>query len=288
LRISDSWKQIFDILAGLTIHAMISREFTEEDIAYLPALEPEGWGDIRPRFSYFLKSDCCKPIKIEENGRPVAVGAAIFHADTVWLACIITHGEHRNKGLGSAITRSLIESVDRNRYPTIYLDATEFGYPVYLKQGFEVEGQYAHLKREGAIPPLSHSTHIQPFTEFFREAAYALDRLVSGEDRRGVMAEFLTDAFVFIGSNGDLQGVYLPTWSDGPIIASTDVAGFALMQIRTMARPVAILPLGNTEGVKYLHEHGYVMYKTSRRMILGPGRIWQPERLYNRISGALG
>lgn len=267
---------------------MISQEFTEEDIAYLPALEPEGWGDIRPRFAYFLKSDCCKPIKIEEDGRPVAVGAAIFHADTAWLACIITHGEYRNKGLGSAITRSLIERIDRNRHATIYLDATEFGYPVYLKQGFEVEGQYAHLKRERDTPSLPQSTHIQPFNEHFREAAYALDRLVSGEDRRGVMGEFLTDAFVFIGSNGDLQGVYLPTWSDAPIIASTDVAGFALMQVRASARPVAILPLGNTEGLNYLQEHGYSMYKTSRRMILGPRRIWHPERLYNRISGALG
>jgi len=267
---------------------MICQEFTQEDIAYLPTLEPEGWGDIRPRFAYFLQSDCCKPIKIEEDGQPVAVGAAIFHADTVWLACIITHGEHRNKGLGSAITRSLIESVDRNRYQTIYLDATEFGYPVYLKQGFEVEGQYAHLKREGIPSPTLHSSHIQPFTEHLRDAAYALDRLVSGEDRRGVMAGFLADALVYLGRNGDLQGVYLPTWSDGPIIAATDDAGFALMQVRIATRPVAILPVGNTAGLKHLQENGYNMYKTSRRMILGPHRIWHPERLYNRISGALG
>ena len=267
---------------------MICQEFTEEDIAYLPALEPEGWGDIRPRFSYFLKSECCKPIKIVENGRPVAVGTSIFHNDTVWLACIITHSEHRNKGMGGAITRHLIENVDRNRYPTIYLDATEFGYPVYLKQGFQVEGQYAHLKREEAVPGPPRSSNIQPFTEHFREAAYALDRMVSGEDRRGVMAEFLTDAFIYIGLNGGLEGIYLPTWSDGPIIAATDEAGFALIYLRSATRPVAILPVGNTAALKYLNEIGYNMYRTSRRMILGPRRVWQPERLYNRISGALG
>lgn len=267
---------------------MICQEFTEEDIAYLPALEPEGWGDIRPRFDYFLRSDCCKPVKIEEDGRPVAVGASIFHGDTVWLACIITHAEHRNKGLGAAITKHLIEHVDRNRYPTICLDATEFGYPVYLKQGFEVEGQYAHLRREDILPKRQQSTNIQPFTENFRDAAYALDRMVSGEDRRGVMAEFLADALIYVGSNGDLQGVYLPSWSDGPIIAASDEAGFALIHLRAAARPVAILPMGNTAALKYLHEAGYNMYRTSRRMILGPRRVWHPERLYNRISGALG
>ncbi|WP_353719559.1 GNAT family N-acetyltransferase [Dyadobacter sp. 676] len=267
---------------------MICQEFTEDDIAYLPALEPEGWGDIRPRFSYFLKSDYCKPIKIVENGEPVAVGTSIFHADTAWLACIITHGAHRNKGLGTAITRHLIESVDRSRYPTIYLDATEFGYPVYLKQGFRVEGQYAHLKRENIASGSPYSPHIQPFTENFREAAYGIDRMVSGEDRRGVMAEFLADAFVYLDSKGAPEGVYLPTWSDGPIVAATDAAGFALMQLRAVTRPVAILPMDNTAGLEHLREMGYHIYRTSRRMILGPGRIWHPERLYNRISGALG
>lgn len=267
---------------------MISQEFTEEDIAKLPALEPEGWGDIRPRFSYFLKSDCCKPIKIEENSEPVAVGTTIFHADTAWLACIITHAEHRNKGLGSAITRSLIGNVDRSCYPTIYLDATEFGYPVYLKQGFEVEGQYGHFRRDSTFPEPVSSIFIRPFSENFRDAAYAIDRFVSGEDRRGVMAEFLAESFVYVDSAGALQGVYLPTWSDGPIVAANDQAGFALMQLRMATRPVAILPLGNTAGIKFLQENGYTMYKTSRRMVLGPRRTWHPELLYNRISGALG
>lgn len=267
---------------------MICQEFTEEDIAKLPAIEPEGWGDIRPRFQYFLKSECCKPIKIEENGELVAVGTTIFHADTVWLACIITHAGHRNKGLGSAITRNLIGSVDRNHYPTIYLDATEFGYPVYLKQGFEVEGQYAHLRREEHFSKQPQSAHIHPFSEHYREASFALDRMVSGEDRRGVMAEFLTDAFLFIDSHDQLQGVYLPTWSDGPIIAATDSAGSALMHLRAPARPVAILPIDNAAGLKHLQNMGYNMYRTSRRMILGPRRGWHPELLYNRISGALG
>ncbi len=267
---------------------MICQEFTENDIAYLPELEPEGWGDIRPRFQYFLKSDCCKPVKIEENGRPVAVGAAIFHQDTAWFACIITHAGHRNKGLGSAITRHLIESVDKNRYPTIYLDATEFGYPVYLKQGFEIEGQYAHLRRDGPAPGMPHSEYVRPFSENFREAAYAVDQFVSGEDRRGVMAEFLADSLIYVDRQGQLQGVYLPTWSDGPIVAANDTAGLALMHFRIASRPVAILTIDNTAALSFLQLNGYSMYKTSRRMILGPRRTWHPEHLYNRISGALG
>lgn len=267
---------------------MICQEFTEEDIPLLPALEPEGWGDIRPRFDYFLRSECCKPIKIEENGDLAAVGTTIFHADTVWFACIITHPGHRNKGLGSAITRYLIQSADPTLYRTIYLDATEFGYPVYLKQGFEVEGQYAHLKREGDGPAKPESPFIQPFNENFRKAAYALDRFVSGEDRRGVMAEFLADAVMYVDADEQLQGLYLPTWSDGPIIAANDSAGLPLMAYRASEKPVAILPMDNAAGIQFLQENGYQIYRTSRRMFRGERRIWHPEHLYNRISGALG
>lgn len=267
---------------------MIVQNFTEDDIAKLPELEPEGWGDIRPRFRYFLQSDCCKPVKIEEDGRPVAVGTSIFHADTVWFACIITHGDYRKRGLGGAITSALIENVDRSRFKTIYLDATEFGYPVYLKKGFEVEGLYAHLKKENNASETAPSTFIRPFSEHFRAAVFELDQFVSGEDRRRVMAEFLADAHIFVDSEGRLQGVYFPSWSDGPIIAANDNAGFELMRLRALERQTAILPLNNTGGIQFLQENGFAMYRTSRRMRLGPQRVWHPQNLYNRISGALG
>lgn len=264
------------------------QEFTANDIAFLPEMEPEGWGDLRPRFEYFLRSGHCRPIKIEEHGKPVAVGTTISHKNSVWLACIITHPEHRNKGLGSAITRALVNSVDRGQYPTISLDATEFGFPVYLKQGFEVEGQYGHFRREGEFKAVPQPTAVGPFSEEFREAAYALDQLVCGEDRHGVMAEFLNDAHVYVDEAGELKGIYLPSWSDGPVMAVTDEAGFALLQLRMISRPVAILPMGNTSAIQYLQENGYKLYRTSRRMVLGPRLSWHPEYAYNRISGALG
>lgn len=264
------------------------QDFTANDIAFLPEMEPEGWGDLRPRFEYFLRSGHCRPIKIVEQGKPVAVGTTILHKNSAWLACIITHPEHRNKGLGSAITRALVASVDRGQYPTISLDATEFGYPVYLKQGFEVEGQYAHFRREGEHNAARPHPAVRPFSEEFREAAYALDQLVCGEDRRGVMAEFLHDALLYVDGAGELKGIYLPSWSDGPVMAVTDEAGFALMQLRMVSRPVAILPMGNTSAIRFLQENGYQLYRTSRRMVLGPRLSWRPEHAYNRISGALG
>jgi len=126
---------------------MISTEFLPGDLEQLPYLQPADWGDLMPRFRYFIDSPFCKPIKIEEQGQVIAIGASMFHKDTVWLACIVVHPDHRKKGLGATITQDLISDVDSNVYPTIYLDATDFGYPVYKKLGFEVETEYAHYIR---------------------------------------------------------------------------------------------------------------------------------------------
>lgn len=102
------------------------------------------------------------------------------------------------------------------------------------------------------------------------------------------MADFLTDSQVLVDSEGNLQGVYFASWSDGPIIAANNNAGFELMKLRALERQTAILPLDNVAGLHFLQENGFALYRTSRRMRLGPPRVWHPENLYNRISGALG
>src|SRR5689334_22721457 len=107
--------------------------FELQDLEHLPAVQPADWGDLRPRFKYFAETPFCHPIKGSVDGQMVAVGTTIYHADTVWLACIITHPQFRNMGLGKKMTEQLLESIDRDRYTTVYLDATELGFPVYVR-----------------------------------------------------------------------------------------------------------------------------------------------------------
>ncbi|MCF0063472.1 GNAT family N-acetyltransferase [Dyadobacter chenwenxiniae] len=266
---------------------MKSSEFITADLVQLPAMQPADWGNLVPRFEYFIASPHCHPIKISENGELIAIGTSIMHADTVWLACIVVHEGHRKKGLGNAITQDLIANIDRAKYKTIYLDATEYGFPVYAKLGFEEETTYTHMRSTGGAPVTSFSEHIVPYEEHYLNQIYNVDAQVSGEDRSGVISDFIKSALLYV-VDSQVQGFYIPGWGDGPIIAVSEAAGAALIKRRAMDETAAVVPTGNEFAIDCLQGHHFQFYKISRRMVLGEKRAWHATGIYNRISGQLG
>ena len=266
---------------------MKSSAFLPSDLEQLPDLQPVDWGDLVPRFQYFISSPHCHPVKISENGNLVAIGTSIMHADTVWLACIVVHANHRKKGLGKAVTEDLIARIDRTKYKTIYLDATEYGYPVYTKLGFEVETTYSHMRHTGGTPITSFSDHIVPFKDIYLDQIFHVDREISGEDRSGVISDFVQSSLLYV-VDSRVEGFYIPGWGDGPIIAVSEAAGVALIKRRALDETAAVLPTGNTFAIAHLEDLNFQFYRTSRRMVLGEKRIWHPTGIYNRISGQLG
>ncbi len=255
------------------------------DIERITDLQPEGWADIRIAARYFIQSPNCQPIKVTQGNRIIGLGNSLLHTNTAWLAAIIVHRDYRNQGLGLYITQTLVNAV-KNKVETIYLDATEFGYPVYTKLGFEVETEYLHFK--GTTQPSSLiSEFIGPFKPEYSEQVLALDRLVSGEDRHFIINEQIGQALVY-AENKRVSGVFFPTLRDGFIIAANDPAGIALMKLRLKTFDNAIFPKDNQAAHNYIHALGFTFQRSSKRMRLGKERPWQAGRIYNRISGQLG
>lgn len=261
--------------------------FETTDLAFLKDFEPPGWGDLVPRFEYFLASPVCYPLKLVADNKMVAIGTSIMHRNTAWLACIIVHLDYRNKGLGKLITQQLIANIDTKRYETIYLDATDLGYPVYKKLGFELDAEYAHLKTDIAFYEGHTSECVVSFDEKFRSQLYALDQQVSGEGRSVVLDEHIAASKIYL-HKASLQGFYMPTLGDGLIVAHTPYAGIELMKCRLQTQKFAILPLDNAIAIDFLEKQHFYPVRIGRRMFLGKKRTWQPQNLYNRISGQLG
>lgn len=265
---------------------MLAEEFTERDIANLAELQPPDWGDIRPHFEYHIKSSRAHPIKFEIDGKLVAVGTTILHANTAWLAQIIVHSGYRNRSLGTKMTQALLGLINSETHPTVYLIATALGEPVYRKLGFAEEGGQVFMKGvkgqdRVAIPEIV-SYHSQ-----YADRLFAMDADVSGEDRSQRLLEHLDDAMVYV-SNGELLGYYLPGLGEGHIIATNPEAGKALMAYRLQYYDSAVLPLENAIGIQLLEERGFSRTRVAKRMRLGPERSWKPGCMYNRISGQLG
>jgi GNAT superfamily N-acetyltransferase len=257
------------------------------DIPLLEALQPPGWGDIRPNFEYHTQSPICDPLKVVIDDQIAGVGTTIRHTDSAWLAMIIVHPVYRNRGTGKAITKALIGILEEKNYKTIQLDATDLGYPVYLKNGFEVQAEYMHFKCENYNRDQPVSPFIVPFHEQYRKDILELDKAISGEGRAATLELYISTTFLYI-ENNNVQGFYIPSLYDGVIMADNDKAGIALMKLRLKTKQMASVPVDNKVAIDFLRSHSFEYVRTSRRMIRGERKEWKPEGLFNRISGALG
>ncbi len=266
--------------------AMI-KEMQHMDRDALTSLQPFDWSDIIPHFQFYLNSPFCRPMCLRIDKKILAIGALIYHRDTVWLAHIITHPQHRNQGLGSQMTSGLIDQINRKKYPTIYLIATDLGYPVYKKLGFVVEGLYNHLDgKKTAISPILQN-EVKAVRENETAALLLFDKHITGEDRADILQPHVQHALVF-HSNNQITGTYFPTFGEGFISALNHEAGQKLMEARLQHKDEAVLPVENETGLQLLLKHDFSITKTSRRMRLGKERIWQPKRMFNRVSGQIG
>ncbi len=257
------------------------------DLPQLSQLQPPDWDNITPHFQGYLQTPFCHPFKIVIGPQLVAIGTAIFHKETVWLAHIITHPEYRNQGLGQKITQGLVNFAFSNHFATILLIATKMGEPVYQKIGFKTTDTYAFYQRAPS-PPLEFShPNLFAFEAKYTPAVLQLDQTISGEDRSMHLRMYFQGARVFIKQK-QVQGFYLPMLGDGLIVADQKEAGLALMHYRLNSRHHAVLPVINQAGNDFLLKQNFVHCRTAKRMYLGKPISWKPEKLYNRVSGRIG
>jgi GNAT superfamily N-acetyltransferase len=268
-----------------TTHTEIE-SFTSYDLDAVAALQPDGWPDIFPSIEYYCKSDFCFPLKATLAGKIVGIGTAIIHGCTAWLAHIIVSPNHRNAGIGSDITKALINLSHINSCRSLQLIATTLGEPVYKKFGFEVDTKYLFFDN-GISLPAQASPEISAFQKPHEEALLTLDRLVSGEERKKLLREHLNNTLVFV-ENNILKGFYMPTLGEGLIIADSPAAGLALMKLRMASTKKFCIPMLNENALNFLNQHGFTEYRRGSRMILGEKVIWDGSKIYSRIGGNLG
>ena len=267
---------------------MIIKPLQHSDIALLNEIQPPDWDDISPHIKYYINSPYCESIKIISGNKICGIGTTLKHKDTVWLAHIIVHPEFRNRGIGKRITDALVKSVDRRKYKTIYLIATELGYPVYLKSGFEIETEYADFDILHGIPPdYEISSSIIPFNENHRSEILKLDKFVTGESRENRLNEHIQNSFVFL-SEGKVCGAYFPKLGEGLIIAYEEEAGIELIKLRLKKMKNAFFPIDNKAAFEFYSSGNFKFDKYSKRMRLGKEKKLHLENMYNRVSGQIG
>ncbi len=262
------------------------QSFTADHLSQLKEIQPEGWQPIAPVFQFYLESSFCFPISFFADGNLAGVGVIIFHGTTAWLAHIIVSPGHRNKGIGSQITRALIERAEKQSCKTISLIATSLGEPVYTKLGFRKELDYIFLQHKKPAYKVSQSS--LPYEEQYYNQILTLDREVSGEDRTSLLMPHLRDSRIML-SQEKISGFYIPALGEGLVIAEDSTTGLALLSERlTPEKNRIAVPSENISAIDFLAKREYSEFLRGSRMYLGEKLTWQPAKLYSRIGGNLG
>lgn len=112
-----------DIPAALGLCRHAGWNQTAEDWRLLLALWPDGC----------LGIDC--------NGELAATTTLAVHcAGLGWVGMVLTHPEHRRRGLARRLVAHALELAERWGVRTLKLDATDQGRPLYAQMGFRDEG----------------------------------------------------------------------------------------------------------------------------------------------------
>ena len=260
--------------------------FLLKDVENISHLQPAGWYDIIPHFIFYASTPYCHPIKMTLEDKITGIGCAIKFPSSGWLAHIIVDPSFRNKGIGTSITKYLMEWLQRENNNPLQLIATDMGEPVYLKLGFKTITEYVFFSGSLSLNPNQHM--IYPYEKKFTDQIFQLDQNVSGDDRRELLEPHLPTMKLYM-ENQQILGFYAPKLGEGMILAKQPVAGFELLRTKHFKNYTrTVFPIQNLLAFDFFKNNGFLFERKAVRMALGKKLRWRPEFVYSRIGGNLG
>jgi len=263
------------------------KPFQPEDLAQLKELQPQDWPPLEPIFNFYLDSPFCYTVKWDLQGVLAGTGVAVSYRDSAWLAHIIVHSRYRKQGIGRGMVAHLLEYLQLKGIPKVSLIATDLGYPVYLKEGFQVDSEYQVFQKDTLLIP-QPSEHISPIRPEQHEELLKLDFRLCGEGREELLKPHLRQSLGYWDKDR-LCGYYIPTLGEGCILAETEEAGLALIRQKCSA-PFGrqVLPVENKKAVDFLETMGFQGQHRLKRMSWGRPVEWFRDSHYSRIGGNFG
>ena len=251
-----------------------------------------GWNQTEADWSCFLLASPHGCFVMEDGAVVVGTVATLpFQDRFAWISMVLVDPEYRNRGIGSELLRRAIEHLDDAGIPTLKLDATPLGKPLYEKLGFvsefEVERWNLHRKVEQNVEV---SAEIAPAAQL--KEVLAFDRQIFGADRSnllGFLAERDPALTLAVVRGTQVQGYAFGRrglFADhlGPWMASDpDTAKIMLTDfLRRSSRDTVIVDAlqANKVAGESLRDYGFTIARPLTRMHRGPNDFpGKPELL---------
>lgn len=175
-----------------------------------------GWNQTVADWERFLAASPAGCFVAEIEGRVRGTATTIvYEGRFAWIGMVLVDPEYRGQGIGTRLLERTIEHLDGLGVPTLKLDATPQGKPLYAKLGFvsEYEIERWMLKRQLGDPSGTFTLGERSMTQRpDLDAMAKLDRVVFGADRSALLSSLDDQApefTVVIDAAGELAGYLL-------------------------------------------------------------------------------
>jgi GNAT superfamily N-acetyltransferase len=240
-----------------------------------------GWNQTEADWTRFLDASPNGCFVMDDDGTVIGTVTTItYEGRFAWIGMLLVDPDYRKRGVGNALLQRAIEYLDGVGVPTLKLDATPAGKPLYEKMGFvtEYEIDRCILKRSAAGQPPAGSV---PSSDLLTQA-FAYDRYVFGADRSALLSsvsERASSLSLFMQSGTQLNGYVFGRhglFADhlGPWMARDEHTAENLLKefLRRSTRETIIVDALRSSRIAgdLLHEHGFAPTRLLTRMYRGP------------------
>jgi GNAT superfamily N-acetyltransferase len=174
-----------------------------------------GWNQTEADWQRCLRLSPDGCFVAELDGKAVGTTVTFVFGRVAWVAMVLVDEAVRGRGVGTALMRHALAFLDGRGVPSVRLDATPLGRPVYEKLGFTV--QHTLYRFEGTPPELIKGPlATAPLRPDDWHDVLRLDRQVTGAAREGLLYrlhEEGPDAFRVLRRAGQFHGFV--SWRPG-------------------------------------------------------------------------
>jgi len=261
------------------------RLMTPADIAAGMRLkETAGWNQTRADWQRFLNASPAGCFVAEMDGEVVGTVATIsYEGRFAWIGMVLVDPARRGHGIGTRLIEKAIEYLDGRGIPSVKLDATPLGKPIYQKLGFvsEYEIERWYLQRD-PVPVR------EIVADALMEEMLDQDREIFGADRSGLLRSIAQEYPAFVlqsRKQGQLTGYSFGRCGAradhlGPWVAREESAAPELLDeflLRSRRQELLVDGMRNSPwAIKLLRERAFQYSRSLTRMYRGgndfPGR----------------
>jgi GNAT superfamily N-acetyltransferase len=223
---------------------------TQEDWARLLEMEPEGC---------FVVS--------QDDVVAASATVVVYSTDLAWIGMVLTLPEFRKRGLSSRLMEHALEFAASRSVANVGLDATDMGFPLYRRFGFETECIVERWERLAGFVPMS------PAVVNSWRPSPDLDLLAFGAERSKLLASL---ARVEAASVGDGEGYAMVRPGTkavyfGPCTANSFAAAEELLRWflarHSQEQACWDILLDNQHAVTLARKYGFHPVRRLRRMV---------------------